>query len=86
MASITIRNLEDDVKSRLRLRAAGHGHSMEEEVRGILRQVLRDDTDNIAPLPQRIRDRFAAVYQQHGEPGEIPIPPRQAARPAPRFD
>ena len=36
MASITIRNLEDDVKTRLRQRAAGHGNSMEEEARLIL--------------------------------------------------
>ena len=31
MASITIRNLDDKVKTRLRIRAAGHGRSMEEE-------------------------------------------------------
>lgn len=37
MASITIRNLEDAVKQRLRVRAAEHGHFMEEEVRNILR-------------------------------------------------
>lgn len=33
MASITIRNLEDDIKQRLRVRAAEHGQSMEEEAR-----------------------------------------------------
>jgi plasmid stability protein len=31
MASITIRNLDDRVKTRLRMRAAEHGRSMEEE-------------------------------------------------------
>ena len=40
MASLTIRNLEDDLKLRLRIRAAQHGRSMEEEVRDILRQVV----------------------------------------------
>lgn len=40
MASITIRNLDDDLKKRLRLRAAEHGRSMEEEARDILRDVL----------------------------------------------
>lgn len=40
MASITIRNLEDDVKRRLRIRAAEHGRSMEEEAREILREVV----------------------------------------------
>ena len=33
MASITVRNLDDELKQRLRLRAAQHGRSMEEEVR-----------------------------------------------------
>ena len=40
MASITIRNLDDDVKRRLRIRAAEHGRSMEEEAREILRHVV----------------------------------------------
>ena len=50
MASITIRNLEDEVKRRLRIQAATKGHSMEEEARRILRvalgmQVEVPDTD-----------------------------------------
>lgn len=36
MASLTIRNLDDGVKARLRVRAAENGHSMEEEARAIL--------------------------------------------------
>lgn len=40
MASLTIRNLDDNVKALLRLRAAQHGRSMEEEARQILRQTL----------------------------------------------
>ncbi len=40
MASITIRNLDDDVKTRLRIRAAGHGRFMEEEERIILREAV----------------------------------------------
>ena len=40
MASITVRNLEDSVKKKLRMRAAKHGHSMEEEVRQILRAAV----------------------------------------------
>lgn len=40
MASITIRNLGDDLKRRLRVRAAENGRSMEEEAREILRQAL----------------------------------------------
>ncbi len=40
MASITIRNLDDDVKTRLRTRAASNGRSMEKEVRLILREAV----------------------------------------------
>jgi plasmid stability protein len=41
MASITIRNIEDQLKSDLRIRAARQGHSMEEEARQILREALQ---------------------------------------------
>lgn len=40
MGTLTIRNLDDGLKARLRLRAARHGHSMEEEARVILRQAM----------------------------------------------
>jgi plasmid stability protein len=40
MAVLTIRNIEDSVKERLRVRAATHGHSMEEEARVILRRAV----------------------------------------------
>ena len=40
IASITIRHLEQDVKTRLRVRAAEHHHSMEEEARLILRDAV----------------------------------------------
>ena len=40
MGTMTIRNLDDDVKTRLRVRAAQHGRSMEEEARNILRAAL----------------------------------------------
>jgi phosphopantothenoylcysteine decarboxylase / phosphopantothenate---cysteine ligase len=36
MASLTVRNIDEDVKKRLRIRAARHGRSMEEEIRHIL--------------------------------------------------
>jgi plasmid stability protein len=60
MASITIRNLDDDLKRRLRVRAAKKGRSMEEEVREILRMALATAG---APrnLGQSIHDRFAAL-------------------------
>ena len=40
MANLTIRNLDEDIKTRLRIAAALHGRSMEEEVRVILKQAL----------------------------------------------
>jgi antitoxin FitA len=40
MAQLVVRNLDDDVKARLRVRAARHGRSMEEEVRVILREAV----------------------------------------------
>ncbi len=40
MASITIRNLDEQVKTRLRVRAAEHGRSMEEEAREILTSTM----------------------------------------------
>ena len=58
MASMTIRNLDDDLKARLRLEAARHGRSMEEEARVI----LRDSLSRQASGPgTRIRERFASV-------------------------
>ena len=43
MAQFVVRNLEGSVKSRLQRQAKRHGRSMEEEVRDILRNALRDD-------------------------------------------
>jgi antitoxin FitA len=86
MASITIRNLDEELKTRLRLRAARHGHSMEEEVRGILRQILNASAEAPPPLAQRIQARFASVYQQHADADGLPIPARRAPRAAPSFD
>jgi plasmid stability protein len=80
MASITIRNLDDDVKHRLRVRAAEHGRSMEEEARDILRQVVGQPS---APrnLGQVIHARFAAL-------GGIDLATTQRGpmRPAPDFE
>jgi plasmid stability protein len=43
MAQLIVRNLENEVKKRLQLRAIRHGCSMEEEVRDILRNAVKDD-------------------------------------------
>ncbi|MEA5417439.1 FitA-like ribbon-helix-helix domain-containing protein [Synechococcus sp. BA-132 BA5] len=63
MASLTIRNLDDATKAQLRLQAARHGHSMEEEARTILRQaVLSPPAATGSPgLGSRIQAHFAAL-------------------------
>ena len=40
MAAVTVRNLDDQVKERLRVRAAVHGRSMESEIRAILAEAV----------------------------------------------
>lgn len=74
MASITIRNLEDDIKQRLRVCAAEHGRSMEEEARDILRRVM---SENPPPrnLAASIRSRIAKTDRVDIElPDREPIP------------
>ena len=62
MASITIRNLDETLKQRLRVRAAEHNHSMEEEVREILQQTLVSaPRESGLDLFERIRARFAPL-------------------------
>jgi len=60
MASITIRNLDDEVKTRLRLQAAGHGRSMEEEARSIIREAVEREKSP-SDLVAAIRSRFASL-------------------------
>ena len=81
MASLTIRNLDDDLKRRLRMRAAQHGHSMEEEARRILRNAVRPTE----PVPGNIADAIAAVFQPLGGV-ELDIPPRELAQDDPSLD
>jgi plasmid stability protein len=58
MAQLLVRNLDDEVKARLRVRAAEHGRSMEEEVRVILRQAVEVEQKKPG-LGTRIAARFA---------------------------
>lgn len=59
MASLLIRKLDDRTKSRLRVRAAHHGRSMEEEAREILRCALARTEPPQENLAEAIRRRFA---------------------------
>jgi antitoxin FitA len=61
MAQLVVRNLEKDVKVRLKRRADRHGHSMEAEVRDILRAAVATDAGARARLGSRFRDRFVGI-------------------------
>ncbi len=81
MASITIRNLDDPIKKRLRIRAAHHGRSMEEEARSILRAALVDGAPNQTHIVDAVRSRFAPL-------GGVDLPElqREALRAPPGFE
>lgn len=81
MAAITIRKLDDATKLRLRVRAAQHGRSMEEEAREILRSALVASSRPEENLAAAIRRRFAPFGGV-----ELELPRRDAVRPPPRFD
>ena len=81
MASITVRNLEEGLKRRLRIRAAENGRSMEEEARSILRTALDHQPPAQQDLASAIRARFAPLGGV-----ELEIPPRSPMRKPPRFD
>jgi len=61
--TLTIRNLDEEVKRKLRLRAASHQTSMEAEARAILAASLAEESETIAPpcTPEEMRERLKAV-------------------------
>jgi plasmid stability protein len=81
MASITIRKLDDALKGKLRVRAAQHGRSMEDEARQILRTALADETGGATDLYDAIRRRLAPLGGV-----DLVIPARGPMREPPRFD
>ena len=60
MAAVSIRNLDDGVKERLRIRPAAHGRSMEAEIREILVEAVREP-DESNGLFITLLDRFGGV-------------------------
>jgi antitoxin FitA len=80
MAAITIRQLDENIKSRLRIRAAHHGRSMEEEAREILRAALGAAPPVKGNLAERIRQRFAPFGGV-----ELKLPRRDPIRKPPDF-
>lgn len=83
MASITIRNIDDDIKQALRIRASENGWSMEQEIRVLLEYAV---SKNIRlkkqPLSfaERINERFKAL-----DADDLVLPARQASRELPEI-
>ena len=80
MASITIRNLDESQKRRLRIRSAEHGRSMEEEVREIIRSAVGEEAPH-ENLAAAIRVRIAPLGGV-----ELDLPKRDPMPEPPRFD
>ncbi|MBU0656047.1 MAG: plasmid stabilization protein [Gammaproteobacteria bacterium] len=80
MAMLTIRNLDDELKTQLRIRAAQHGLSMEEEVRRILQQVLSPQNP-CRGFGSRIHQKVMALTGGI----DLPLPQRSVPRPPPDF-
>jgi antitoxin FitA len=79
MATLTIRRLDPIVKERLRVRAAQHGHSMEEEAR----RILSESCGRIS-RPENLADIALRLFgEDHGI--ELELPPREMGREPPSF-
>lgn len=81
MATLTIRNLDERTKAQLRIQAARHGRSMEEEARMILRTAIeaRQPVAGDKGLGSRIQEHFAQLGGVELEPparSSLPIPAR----------
>lgn len=76
MAQLVVRNIDDEVKRRLKARAEARGHSMEEEVRQILRDATLAPSRQESGLGMRIARMFEDIGLREGEltalPGEEP--------------
>jgi len=82
VANLTVRGLDQDTKTRLRIRAARHGRSMEAEVRAILRDVLAaQELPQDIGLGSRIHARFAATGGL-----DLDLPPRTGEPRAAAFE
>ena len=80
MSSLTVRNIDAPLKSKLRIRAARNGHSMEQEVRVILQTALNGNEPPEMHIADKIHRRFAALGGV-----ELELPPREMGREPPDF-
>lgn len=72
MSAISVRDLDEAVTDRLKVRAARHGRSMEAEVRAILTESVSADDEQQVNLAEAVRQRFAATGGV-----ALDLPPRQ---------
>jgi plasmid stability protein len=75
MTSMTIRDIDERLKRRLRMQAARHGRSMEEEARDILRTALSTEHAASGTLADSIRARIEPLGGV-----DLQIAPREAIR------
>ena len=61
MAQLIVRNIDNSVKVRLQRRARRNGHSMEEEVRDILRSAVNEESSSAGGLGTEIASLFSKV-------------------------
>ena len=61
MAQFVVRNVESSVKLRLQRRARRNGHSMEEEVRDILRDAVKEEDDRAGGLGTELAALFSGI-------------------------
>ncbi|HKM62200.1 MAG TPA: Arc family DNA-binding protein [Acidisphaera sp.] len=81
MTTLTIRNVDDALKERLRIRAARHGRSMEAELRHILSETLAAETGEETNLAEAIHRLFAPLGGV-----DLELLPDQPVRDPPKFD
>lgn len=79
LAALSIRNLDNRVKERLRIRAARHGRSMEAEIRAILTEAVSREDET--------RGMFEVILERFGHLGgvELETPPRTTSPRAAEF-
>jgi len=79
MATITIRNLDEQTKAKLRIRAAHHRRSMEEEARNILRTALSEE----GATPPNLAEAISKLFQPLGGV-DLSLPAREPMREPPK--
>jgi plasmid stability protein len=78
---MSMRNIDESLRSRLRIRATQHGKSMEEDARDVLRTAPSAEAQTGGDLGAAIRSRFAALGG-----GDLAVSRREPMRETVGFD